>query len=293
MRERVASDSPLVWPLVGPLAGIVGVEVANRLEPLAHHYLSADGQTLTCARVRLDADHADRFEDLLEFLPREGMLGIHVLWPSRSYASARAEWLASAESAGCVDTLVFRDGGDRVPLGANVTVDSFIDLFAQFAVHPRGTTLVHGAGHTARSLISALHILGVAKVLVYDPRPGRSNTMVANVQASAGQPGLVEVVDDFASAFEVADGFADCLNPAAGPRLGAPDGTVRWWFDGPGRLLGAGQPRATRLLPGWCLSVHRAARARWLWLDEDAKPILVEQAIARMSEAVRDTDTCS
>ncbi len=170
-----------------------------------------------------------------------------------------AEWLASAESAGCVDTLVFRDGGDRVPLGANVTVDSFIDLFAQFAVHPRGTTLVHGAGHTARSLISALHILGVAKVLVYDPRPGRSNTMVANVQASAGQPGLVEGVDDFASAFEVADGFADCLNPAAGPPLGAPDGTVRWWFDGPGRLLGAGQPRATRLLPGWCLSVHRAA----------------------------------
>jgi shikimate 5-dehydrogenase len=285
VRERIASNSELV--------GVVGAEVDRRLEPLAHEYLSVDGPPLVCARVRLDADRADLFEDFLEFLPKEGMLGIHVLWPSRPYASARAEWLASAEIAGCVDTLVFRDGGDRVPLGANVTVDAFIDLFAQFAVQPRGTTLLHGAGHTARSLISAVHVLGGSKVLVYDPRPGRSNTMVANVQASPDQHGFVEVVDDLVSAFEVADGFADCLNPVAGPRLNVPDGTVRWWFDGPGRLLGAGRPRTSQVLPGWCLSVHRAARARSLWLDENAEPNLVEQAIARMSEAVRDTDTCS
>ena len=176
-------------PSLGSVVGIVGVEVANRLEPLAHHYLSADGRRSSANGSGSMPTGADLFEDFLELLPKEGMLGIHVVWPSRSYASARAEWLASAEGAGCVDTLVFRDGGDRVPLGANVTVDSFIDLFAQFAVRPRGTTLVHGAGHTARSLISALHILGVSKVLVYDPRPGRSDAMVANVQASADSTG--------------------------------------------------------------------------------------------------------
>ena len=138
-----------------PVVGVLGAEVSHRLEPLAHQYLSADGPTVTCERIRVDPDRVDLFEDFLEFLPKEGMLGIHVLWPNRSYASSRAEWLASAEVAGCVDTLAFRDRGDRVPLGANVTVDSFIDLFAQHGVEPRETTLVYGAGHTARSLISA------------------------------------------------------------------------------------------------------------------------------------------
>jgi hypothetical protein len=280
VRLRDANNSGLV--------GVVGAEVAHRLEPLAHQYLSADGQTLTCERVQLDADKPDLFEDFLEWLPKEGMLGVHVLWPNRSYASARAEWLASAEAAGCVDTLVFRDAGDRVPLGANVTVDSFIDLFSQFGVEPRGTTLLHGAGHTARSLISALQILGAAKVLVYDPRPGRSQAILANVEASEGQQGFIEVVNDPVAAFELADGFADCLNPAAGPRLEVPDGTVRWWFDGPGRQLDADPALAAELLPGWCLSVHRAAHARWLWLNESADPGLVEHAMLRMSEAVHD-----
>ena len=57
--------------------------------------------------------------------------------------------------------------------------------------------------------------------------------------------------------------------------------------------LEADQHPTIELLPGWCLSVHRAAHARWLWLDEAARPTLVEHAIARMSEAVRDAATRS
>jgi shikimate 5-dehydrogenase len=271
------------------LAGVVGAEVFDRLEPLAHQYLSTDGPTITCERIPSDADRLDLFEDIMEFLAKEGMLGIHVLWPNRPYASARAEWLASAEAAGCVDTLVFRDRGDRVPLGANVTADAFIDLFAQLGVEPHGPTLLHGAGHTARSLVGALHTLGASKVLVYDPRPGRAETIIANVEKSEGQRGFVEKVDDPEAAFATADSFADCLSPAAGPQLEVPD-RLRWWFDGPGRQLDADPPPTGGLLPGWCLSVHRAARARSLWLDEPPNPSLVERSLERMAEAVRQCD---
>ena len=268
------------------LAGVVGAEIAERLEPLAHEYLSADGPTLTCERIPGDADHRDLFEDILEFLAKEGMLGIHVLWPHRPYASARAEWLASAEVAGCVDTLVFRDRGDRVPLGANVTVDAFTDLFAQHGLEPHGTTVLYGAGHTARSLVSALHTLGASKVLVFDPRPGRTDAMIANVEASESQRGFVEKVDDPEAAFAVADSFADCLSRAAGVQLEVP-GQLRWRFDGPGRQLDADPAPTGGLLPGWCLSVHRAARARSLWLDEAPNPRLVERSLERMAEEVR------
>ena len=65
-----------------------------------------------------------------------------VVWPNRPYASYRAEWLLSADAAGCFDTLISRDRGDCVPLGANVTADAFVDLFAQFGIEPHGTTLL-------------------------------------------------------------------------------------------------------------------------------------------------------
>jgi shikimate 5-dehydrogenase len=269
------------------LAGIVGAAISRRLEPLAHHYLSAAGPTVTCERVPSDAERVDLFEDILEFLAKEGMVGIHVLWPNRPYASARAEWLKSAEAAGCVDTLMFRDRGDRVPLGANVSLDAFVDLFAQIGVEPGGSTLLYGAGHTARSLVTALHTLGASKVLVYDPRPGRTEAMIANVEASELRPGFVEGVDDPEMAFARADSFADCLSPAAGPQLDVP-GHLRWWFDGPGRQLDADPPPAGELLPGWCLNVHRAARSRSLWLDEAPNPGLVESALERLAEAVLD-----
>ena len=118
-----------------------------------------------------------------------------------------AEWLPSAEGAGCVDTVVFRDGGDSVPLGANVTADAFIDLFAQFGIEPNGTTLVHGAGHSARSLITALESLEASRILVYDPRRRNLAAIAENVQATGVRKGLVEVVDDPAAALKVADGL--------------------------------------------------------------------------------------
>ncbi len=270
------------------VAGVVGAHVAQRLEPLAHQYLSSDGATVTCEPVPSDADRPELFEDIMEFLAKEGMLGIHVLWPNRPYASARAEWLASAETAGCVDTLVFRDRGDRVPLGANVTADAFIDLFAQFGVAPHGTTLLYGAGHTARSLVSALHSLGASKVLVYDPRPGRTEAIMANVDASDAQRGFVEKVDDPEAAFAIADSFADCLNPTAAPRLQVPVDQFNWRFDGPGQQHDDGPPPTGVLLPGWCLSVHRAARARSLWLDEPPNPRVVKRSLERMAETVHE-----
>jgi shikimate 5-dehydrogenase len=279
LKEAPVSDTNL-------LAGAVGAEVSHRLEPLAHQYLSSDGPTLTCERIESDADRRDLFEDIMEFLAKEGMLGIHVLWPNRPHASARAKWLASADAAGCVDTLVFRDHGDRVPLGANVTADAFIDLFAQFGVEPRGTTLLYGAGHTARSLVSAVHTLGASKVLVYDPRPGRTEAIIANVDASEEQRGFVEKIDDPYAALLTADGFADCLSPAAGRQLDVP-GQLRWWFDGPGRQFEADPSPTVGLLPGWCLSVYRAARARALWLDEPLNSTLVERSLALMAETVR------
>ena len=266
--------------------GVLGADVATRLEPLAHQYLSAAGPTLTCERIRIDADRFDLVEDFLEVLAKSGMLGIHVVWPNKPYATARAEWLPSADAAGCVDTLVFRDGGDLVPLGANVTADAFIDLFAQFGIEPHGATLLHGAGHSARSLITALQLLGAAKILVYDPRPENSAAIAENVEATGVRKGLVEIVDDPAAAFQVVGGFADCLNRAAGPRLEVPSGLLRWWFDGPGLQFEAHQQDTSQLLPGWCLSVHRAARARSLWLQEDHDPGNVEQTLARMSDAV-------
>ena len=273
--------------------GILGADVSQRLEPLAHQYLSSGRPALVCERIRIDADRYDLVEDFMEMLAKGGMFGIHVVWPYKPYASARAEWLPSAEGAGCVDTVVFRDGGDSVPLGANVTADAFIDLFAQFGIEPNGTTLVHGAGHSARSLITALESLEASRILVYDPRRRNLAAIAENVQATGVRKGLVEVVDDPAAALKVADGFADCLHPEAGPRLEVPSGPLQWWFDGPGRELGAHQQAARLLLPGWCLSVHRAARARWLWLHEVPEHGDVGRALARMSDALGQAGSCT
>ena len=143
--------------------GVLGADVSTRLEPLAHQYLSVDGPTLICERIRIDADRYDLVEDFMEILAE----GWDVRDPCRVADTGRTPRPARSGSRRprppAVSTLlVFRDGGDRVPLGANVTADAFIDLFAQFGIEPTRNDV--GARSRALSSITD-HGAGVTRSL--------------------------------------------------------------------------------------------------------------------------------
>jgi shikimate dehydrogenase len=180
-------------PLSGraKLAGILGWPVAHSRSPLLHGtWLERHG--IDGAYVPLPV-RPERFADAVRALADLGFRGANVTIPHKEAAFALCDRSApSAERAGAVNTLVFRDG--RIE-GSNTDGFGFLENCAQAVPGwsaATGPAVLLGAGGAARAIAAALLDAGC-------PRLTLVNRNAARAEALARALGGPVEVADFAS----------------------------------------------------------------------------------------------
>jgi shikimate dehydrogenase len=177
-------------PLSGraKLAGVLGWPVAHSRSPLLHGtWLERHG--VDGAYLPLPV-RPERFADSVRALADLGFRGANVTIPHKEAAFAVCDRVApSAERAGAVNTLVFRDG--RIE-GSNTDGFGFAENCAQSVPGWRaaaGPAVLLGAGGAARAIAAALLDAGCPRLVLVNRTPARAEAL------ARGLGGPVEVAE--------------------------------------------------------------------------------------------------
>jgi len=161
------------------LAGVIGWPVAHSRSPRLHGAW-LDRYSIDGAYVPL-AIRPEDFADCVRALIRMGFAGANVTIPHKEAAFAVCDVVeASAQRAGAVNTLVFREG--KI-IGSNTDGAGFIANLRAHHVDPAaGPALVLGAGGAARAIGVALIDAGVG-VRFCNRSHDRAGTLAAELGA--------------------------------------------------------------------------------------------------------------
>jgi shikimate dehydrogenase len=159
------------------LAGVLGWPVAHSRSPLLHGtWLERHG--IDGAYLPLPV-RPERFADAVRALADLGFRGANVTLPHKEAAFALCDRLApSAERAGAVNTLVFRDDGSVE--GANTDGFGFLENCAQSAPGwgaAAGPAVVLGAGGAARAIAAALLDAGCPHLTLVNRNAARAEAL--------------------------------------------------------------------------------------------------------------------
>ena len=174
------------------LAGVLGWPVAHSRSPLLHGtWLERRG--IDGAYLPLPV-RPERFADAARALADLGFRGGNVTLPHKEAAFALCDRLApSAERAGAVNTLVFRDG--RIE-GSNTDGFGFLENCAQSVPGWRaaaGPAVLLGAGGAARAVAAALLDAGCPRLTLVNRNAARAEALaraLGGPVAVAEQPPL-------------------------------------------------------------------------------------------------------
>jgi shikimate dehydrogenase len=171
------------------LAGVLGWPVAHSRSPLLHGtWLERHG--VDGAYLPLPV-RPERFADSVRALADLGFRGANVTVPHKEAAFALCDRLSpSAERAGAVNTLVFRDDG-RIE-GSNTDGFGFLENCAQSVPGwsaAAGPAVLLGAGGAARAIAAALLDAGCPRVVLVNRTRTRAEAL------ARGLGGPVEVAD--------------------------------------------------------------------------------------------------
>lgn len=178
------------------LAGVLGWPVSHSRSPRLHGHwlgtLSLDG-----AYVPLPV-HPDRFAGAVKALADLGFRGANVTIPHKQAAFTVCDVVdATAQRAGAVNTLVFRDG--RIE-GSNTDGFGFLESVRDQAPgwHPQaGPAVLLGAGGAARAIAAALLDAGCPRVTLVNRSRNRAEALARDLGgpvAVADAPPLREAV---------------------------------------------------------------------------------------------------
>ncbi len=156
------------------LAGVIGWPVAHSRSPRLHGaWLARHG--IDGAYVPLAVHPAD-LAAAVRGLATCGFAGVNVTVPHKEAVMALCDTLApSAQAAGAVNTLVFRDG---LIEGRNTDGAGFIASLAAAGVALKGDALLLGAGGAARAIAASLLAQGMAVTLTNRTR-ARADALAA------------------------------------------------------------------------------------------------------------------
>jgi shikimate dehydrogenase len=145
------------------VAGVIGWPVRHSRSPRLHGFW-LDRYKIDGAYVPLPVKPED-FAAAVRGLVAAGFAGANVTIPHKEAAFAICDTVeGSAQQAGAVNTLVFRDG--RIE-GSNTDVSGFVANLQAHNVDPKaGPALILGAGGAARAIIVALQQEGVPVTVV-------------------------------------------------------------------------------------------------------------------------------
>nr|WP_205963663.1 shikimate dehydrogenase [Roseicella aquatilis] len=170
------------------LAGILGWPVAHSRSPRLHGlWLRRHGVDGTYVPLPV---RPERFADAVRALADLGFRGANVTIPHKEAAFAVCDRVdATAQRAGAVNTLVFRDG--RIE-GSNTDGWGFLASCADSApgwTPDAGPVVILGAGGSARAIAAALLDAGCPRVVLVNRTPARAEALAR----ALGGP--VEVAD--------------------------------------------------------------------------------------------------
>lgn len=264
------------------LAGILGWPVAHSRSPLLHGtWLARHG--IDGAYLPLPV-RPERFAHAVRALADLGFRGANVTLPHKEAAFALCDRLApTAERAGAVNTLVFRDG--RIE-GSNTDGFGFLENCAQSVPGWRaaaGPAVVLGAGGGARAVAAALLDAGCPRVVLVNRTAARAEALarelhrrveVANRPPLASAAMLVNT-----TSLGMAGQPALALDLAPMPAGAVVADIVYVPLETP--LLAAARARGLRIVDGLGMLLHQARPGFEAWFG--AAPAVDEALRATVS----------
>lgn len=273
--------------------GLIGAGIQRSKSPLMHMAEArAQGLDLSYDLFDLGAPGPGpaALPGLLDRAEAAGFAGVNITHPCKQEVIPLLDDLSDdARDLGAVNTVVFRDGRR---IGHNTDWTGFAEGFRRGlpGVAP-GTVLQLGAGGAGAAVAYALVRLGVGRLMIHDPQPGRA----AALAAARG----VEVADDLPAAMALAGGLVNCtpVGMEAHPGLPLDAGLIapRHWvaeivyFPLVTPLLRVARGLGCRTLDGGGMAVHQAVGAFRLFTgltaDPDRMSATLRAAIAAESGA--------
>lgn len=189
------------------LCGLIGAGLQGSLSPALHE---AEGGALGLRNLyqRIDLDalglSVEALPELLLAAERTGFTGVNITHPCKQAVIPLLDELApSAQSAGAVNTVLFR-GGRRI--GHNTDLTGFAEGFRRALPEVRRAHVVQlGAGGAGSAVAhAALELLGIKQLTVFDIDAVRAGQLVARLGPAA------RVGSDLATAMAAADGLIHC-----------------------------------------------------------------------------------
>lgn len=174
----------------GPVAGVVGMPVAQSLSPVLHGtWLKRFGLPGRYVRREITPE---RFEnDMNALLRDEEWAGMNVTVPHKEAAFRFCDRVdGSARRLGAVNTIVML--ADGTVEGRNTDLYGFrrnLETAPGWTGIGRGAAVVLGAGGAARAVVAALQDLGFAEISIVNRTVERAERLIADL-AGSGNAGL-------------------------------------------------------------------------------------------------------
>jgi shikimate dehydrogenase len=164
--------------------GVLGWPVSHSRSPQMHNAALAELGLKDWHYQRLPVP-PEVFEETVRGLPAAGFVGANVTIPHKETALALAdEATGAARAIGAANTLSF--GADGAIVAANTDAPGILAALAAIDRDPAGqTTLVLGAGGSARAVAYALREAGAARVAVWNRSPERAAVLAADLGVDA------------------------------------------------------------------------------------------------------------
>lgn len=227
-----------------------------------------------------DAEQLGTLQDILDHAEAEGFAGVNVTYPFKQDVIQYLDQMSdAARKIGAVNTVVFREG---TRCGHNTDYWGFSEGFRRgLGAVTTKTVLQLGAGGAGSAVAHAMADLGAATLLIYDTRPGASETLASSVNIAEGRD-VARPIQDPVEAADTSDGIVNTTPVGMAKLPGSPiDRTAlrphHWvaeiiYFPLQTELLRMARAAGCRTLDGAGMAVFQAVRAFKLFSGFEPDP---------------------
>lgn len=275
------------------LVGLLGWPVRHSISPQMHNAAFAS-RRMNWRYVPLPV-RPERVKEAVYGLRALSFRGANVTVPHKEAVMPYLDrWTPAAEAIGAVNTIIVDEDGSMT--GDNTDAAGFIADLRSQGVEPAGrSTLVLGAGGSARAVVYGLAEAGVERIMLLNRTASRAEELAATMRSYFPETriGAGSFPEDVADAAQHADLIVNCTSLGMEPHVeGLPwDEDVEFRSDqivydlvyNPAvtRLLQLASADGARALGGLGMLVHQGAIAWTRWTGEPA-PIDVMRLAANI-----------
>jgi len=159
--------------------GIIGCPVSHSLSPTFQNYFLELSQ-VNAVYVPFPVEQQETFSGVLQGLKHAGVLGLNITVPYKEQAFACSQPDQNAQRIGAVNTLYPSSQGWK---SSNTDYLGFKDVIEKRGWDVQShTALLLGAGGTARAIVHALDVLGIAKLYITNRSCERVQRLQAHIE---------------------------------------------------------------------------------------------------------------